>query len=51
MAPADRARVTPLAMMPMWLNACGKLPMNSPDDGSICSDSRPSGLALAHSEA
>src|SRR5262249_10212218 len=46
-----RARGTPLAMTPMWLNACGQLPMTSPVDGSICSDSRPSGLALAHSEA
>jgi hypothetical protein len=27
-APVDRARVTPLAMTPMWLNACGKLPRN-----------------------
>src|SRR5262249_56548287 len=33
MVPVDRARVTPLAMTPMWLNACGKLPMNSPVDG------------------
>src|SRR6516225_5617398 len=45
-----RASVTPLAITPMWLKACGKLPVNSPVDGSICSDSRPSGLARAQSE-
>jgi hypothetical protein len=35
----------------MWLNAWGKLPQNSPEDGSICSGSSPSGLARAHSDA
>ena len=36
-----RASVTPLAITPIWLNACGKLPVSSPVDGLICSDSRP----------
>src|SRR5262249_42283099 len=48
-AAVARARLTPLAITPIWLNACGKSPVGAPLDGSIVSDSSPSGLARAHS--
>jgi hypothetical protein len=44
------AMFTPLDITPTWLNACGKLPANSPVEGSICSGSSPRGLARAHND-
>src|SRR5262245_23078113 len=50
-AASVRASVTPPAITPMWLKAWGKLPENSPEEGSICSGSSPRPLARAHNEA
>src|SRR5215471_3246717 len=47
----SRASVTPLEITPIWLKACGKLPLNSPVVGAICSGSSPSALARAHNDA